>query len=187
MRNFILGVIITLVVLILGGMGAALLGLIATNANATPPNYEARLAMSAVDASTDRHAAHTNSPVLPSAENLIDGMKIYTMNCSICHGTLDQNGSITTWFATVSAIPGCPPGTRLSPTRTSGRSPSSSPTCRNYPRPRRIIGRTPSGAALPALKANMASMRNTSTTEPVSRRRFGCSCRDEIRIRASLV
>ncbi len=93
MRNFILGVVITLAVLILGGLGAALLGFIPTHANANPPRFESRLAMSAVDASTEHHAARQNSPVLPSAENLIDGMKIYTMNCAGCHGTLDNKPS----------------------------------------------------------------------------------------------
>jgi thiosulfate dehydrogenase len=93
MRNFILGVLVSLAVLILGGLGAALLGFIPTNANATPPKLETHLAMSAVDASTDHHASHANGPVLPSAENLIDGMKIYTMNCAICHGTLDKKPS----------------------------------------------------------------------------------------------
>jgi len=93
MRSFILGVVVTLAVLILGGLGIALLGFIPTNANATPPKLETHLAMSAVDASTDHHAARINSPVLPSAENLIDGMKIYTMNCSGCHGTLDKKPS----------------------------------------------------------------------------------------------
>lgn len=93
MRSFILGVVVTLAVLILGGLGIALLGFIPTNANATPPKLETHLAMSTVDASTDHHAARINSPVLPSAENLIDGMKIYTMNCSGCHGTLDKKPS----------------------------------------------------------------------------------------------
>jgi thiosulfate dehydrogenase len=93
MRNFILGVLVTLAVLILGGLGAALLGFIPANANATPPNLERHLAMSALDASTDHHAPRINSPVLPSAENLIDGMKIYTMNCAGCHGTLDKKPS----------------------------------------------------------------------------------------------
>lgn len=93
MRNFILGIVVTLAVLILGGLGFALLGFIPTNANATPHPLESHIAMSALDASTEHHAAHINSPVLPSAENLIDGMKIYTMNCSLCHGTLDKKPS----------------------------------------------------------------------------------------------
>ena len=75
MRNFILGVVVTLAVLILGGMGAALLGFVPTQANVQPPHWERHLAMSAVDAYTDKHAGNITSPVLPSAENLIDGMK----------------------------------------------------------------------------------------------------------------
>jgi thiosulfate dehydrogenase len=93
MRSFILGVVITLAVLIIGGLGAALLGFIPTNANATPPKVEEHIAMGAVDAFVDKHGSHANSPVSPSPENLIDGMKLYTMNCAVCHGTLDKKPS----------------------------------------------------------------------------------------------
>src|SRR6266576_1521237 len=94
MRNFILGVVVTVAVLILGGMGAALLGFIPTQANVQPPNWERHFAMSAVDAYADKHAGSATSPVLPSAENLIDGMKLYTMNCAGCHGGLDNKPSL---------------------------------------------------------------------------------------------
>jgi len=70
-----------------------MLGFVPTNANAEPPRFEKHIAMSAVDASVDKHASHMTSPIQPSAENLIDGMKIYTMNCSVCHGTLDRKPS----------------------------------------------------------------------------------------------
>ncbi len=90
MRNFILGVIFTLSLLLLIGLSATLLGFLPTNANASPPRWERHLAMSALDASTEKHAARINSPVPPTAENLIDGMKIYTMNCAGCHGGLDR-------------------------------------------------------------------------------------------------
>jgi thiosulfate dehydrogenase len=94
MRNFILGVLVTLAVLILGGLGFALLGFMPTNANTSPPDFERHLAMSAVDASTDHHAPHVNSPVPPTDLNLIDGMKIYTMNCAGCHGSLDKKAAV---------------------------------------------------------------------------------------------
>ena len=94
MRSFIFGVLFTIALLLLGGLGAALLGFIPTNANATPPRWERHLAMSAVDASTDKHAARSNSPVQPTADNLIDGMKIYTMNCAGCHGGLDRKAAV---------------------------------------------------------------------------------------------
>lgn len=90
MRNFILGIIVTIVVLLIGGLGMALLGLLPTRANRTPPKMEQHLAMSALDNSVDRHAPRVNNPVPPTDENLIDGMKIYTMNCAQCHGGIDR-------------------------------------------------------------------------------------------------
>ncbi|MGA8865415.1 MAG: cytochrome c, partial [Candidatus Sulfotelmatobacter sp.] len=43
-----------------------------------------------VDASMERHAPHVVNPLSPTDQNLIDGMKIYTMNCATCHGSLDR-------------------------------------------------------------------------------------------------
>jgi mono/diheme cytochrome c family protein len=93
MGKFLLGVLITLAVIILGGLGVALLGFFPTNANVEPPRIERRLAMSAVDASMDRHAPRVSNPLTPTDQNLEDGMKLYTMNCSLCHGTLDRKPS----------------------------------------------------------------------------------------------
>ena len=56
MRNFILGIIVTLLLLFLGGLAIATLGFLPTNADSTPPKMESRIAMSAVDASMERHA-----------------------------------------------------------------------------------------------------------------------------------
>ena len=93
MKKFILGVIVTLLVLILGGLGFAMLGFLPTKANVEPPHFERHLAMSAVDASMDRHAPHATNPLTPTDQNLEDGMKLYTMNCALCHGGLDRKPS----------------------------------------------------------------------------------------------
>src|SRR5271170_3704032 len=93
MRNFILGIVVTVLVLVLGGLGVALIGFVPTNANTTPPKLEQQVAMSALDASMERHAPHINNPVPPTDENLIEGMKIYTMNCALCHGGIDRQPS----------------------------------------------------------------------------------------------
>jgi mono/diheme cytochrome c family protein len=93
MRNFILGVVITLLVLILGGLSVAMLGLLPTKADSPPPRIERRIAMTAMDASMERHAPRVTNPVPPTDDNLIEGMKIYTMNCALCHGTLDNKPS----------------------------------------------------------------------------------------------
>jgi mono/diheme cytochrome c family protein len=93
MRNFILGVVITLLLLLLGGLAIATLGLLPTNADSVPPKMERRIAMSAMDASMERRAPRVTSPMPPTDENLIDGTKIYTMNCALCHGGLDNKPS----------------------------------------------------------------------------------------------
>ncbi len=93
MGKFTLGVIVTVLVLVLGGLGVALLGFLPTVANVEPPHIERRLAMGAVDASTERHAPHVSNPLTPTDQNLEDGMKLYTMNCALCHGGLDRKPS----------------------------------------------------------------------------------------------
>jgi mono/diheme cytochrome c family protein len=93
MRNLILGVVLTLAVLILGGLAYLSMGFFPTNADATPTAMEARIANSAMDASMEKHAPRSSSPLPATDDNLIDGMKLYTMNCAVCHGTLDMKPS----------------------------------------------------------------------------------------------
>jgi hypothetical protein len=93
MKKFLLGVVVTLLVLILGGLGFAMLGYFPTTANVEPPHLERRIAMGAVDASMERHAPRVTNPLTPIDQNLEDGMKLYTMNCALCHGGLDRKPS----------------------------------------------------------------------------------------------
>jgi mono/diheme cytochrome c family protein len=90
MGKFTLGAIVTLLVLILGGLGIAMLGFLPTAANVEPPRLERRISMGAVDASMERHAPHLTNPAPPNDQNFEDGMKLYTMNCALCHGGLDR-------------------------------------------------------------------------------------------------
>ncbi|MFY9559761.1 MAG: cytochrome c [Terriglobales bacterium] len=91
--RFLLGVVVAVLFLLVGGTGLALLGFFPTNANSTPPHIEQQIATAALDASIDRRAPRVNNPVPPTDENLIDGIKIYTMNCALCHGGLDRQPS----------------------------------------------------------------------------------------------
>jgi mono/diheme cytochrome c family protein len=90
MGKFLLGIIVMVLVLIIGGLGVAMLGLIPTNANVAPPRLERRIANGAVDASMERHAPRLTNPLPPNDQNLEDGMKLYTMNCALCHGDLNR-------------------------------------------------------------------------------------------------
>jgi cytochrome c len=99
MGKFLLGIIVTLLVLILAGLGYAMLGFFPTAANVEPPHLESHLAMGAIDASMERHAPRITNPLMPTDQNLEEGMKLYTMNCAFCHGGLDRKPStLTTSF-----------------------------------------------------------------------------------------
>lgn len=93
MRNFVLGVIVTLLVLIGGGLAFLFLGFMPTSADADPSPMESRIAAPALDASMDRHAPRLSNPVAPTDDNIEEGMRLYTMNCALCHGTLDNQAS----------------------------------------------------------------------------------------------
>ena len=93
MGKFLVGVIVTLLILILGGLGFAMLGFFPTAANVPAPHLETRIASGALDASMERHAPHVTNPLAPTDQNLEDGMKLYTMNCALCHGGLDRKPS----------------------------------------------------------------------------------------------
>jgi thiosulfate dehydrogenase len=93
MRGFVLGVIVTIVLLFVAALLIAQFGLFPTRADATPPAFERRIAMSALDSSMDRHAPRLTNPVPATDQNLIDGAKLYTMDCASCHGTLDYKPS----------------------------------------------------------------------------------------------
>jgi mono/diheme cytochrome c family protein len=93
MRGFILGIFITILVLLIGSLGLALLGFLPTRANSAPPEMERHIAMSALDNSVERHAPRVHNPVPPPVENLTEAMQIYTMNCALCHGGIDRQPS----------------------------------------------------------------------------------------------
>ena len=74
--RFLLGGVVVVVILVIVGVGFALLGFFPTNANTTPPQFEQQIAMAALDASMERRAPRLNNPIPPTDENLIDGIKI---------------------------------------------------------------------------------------------------------------
>jgi thiosulfate dehydrogenase len=93
MRTFILGIIAAFLLLGLGGLVIVQFGLMPTNADSIPPALERRVATYTLHVAMSRRASRSGNPVPTSDDNLIDGMKIYTMNCAVCHGTLDNQPS----------------------------------------------------------------------------------------------
>ena len=87
MKNFIFGVLFTLVVLVVAGFLYLRLGFAEVRADLPPSGFESMLMTSAVHASVRRRAPELPNPVAPTEENLIAGGKLYVEGCSGCHGT----------------------------------------------------------------------------------------------------
>ena len=87
MKNFLLGVLTTLVALAVGTFAYLRLGLAEVRGDVPGSRLESYLMSTAVHASVRRHAPETPNPVQPTDENLIAGGKMYLNECAGCHGT----------------------------------------------------------------------------------------------------
>jgi mono/diheme cytochrome c family protein len=86
MRGFLLGIIFTLIVLAAGGWWCVKQGYMDFAADQKPSWAEEKVAMAAVDASTDRRASDAKNPVEPTETNVTAGAQIYLDHCAGCHG-----------------------------------------------------------------------------------------------------
>lgn len=87
MRGFFYGILFTVAAVFLGGLVIAKRGYVNFRADQPPTTLERRLAMAAVDASIDRHAAELKNPIPPTEENIVAGARLFRDNCAGCHGT----------------------------------------------------------------------------------------------------
>ncbi|HKV03631.1 MAG TPA: c-type cytochrome [Candidatus Acidoferrales bacterium] len=86
MKGFVIGILVTLIALAAGTWWCLKTGYVNFAADQKPSALEAKLAMDAVDASTDRRAPQDKNPVAPTEENLAAGAKLYLDHCAGCHG-----------------------------------------------------------------------------------------------------
>jgi len=94
MRGFILGVIITLIVVFGGAYFYATTGHVDTRAVPNgPSSFERKMANQSVDEWVDEHAAKQDNPFQPTMENIMDGSMTYDKHCALCHGSLTQGTS----------------------------------------------------------------------------------------------
>ena len=90
MGKFILGIIVALLCLAIGAIAYTHLGFANVAADEPVSHMERFMFAAALDPSVERHADHVDSPVPVNDANLIEGMKVYEMNCANCHGGMDQ-------------------------------------------------------------------------------------------------
>jgi mono/diheme cytochrome c family protein len=90
--------------MIVGAIGAVAAGLAAfylvaatghfpANADAQPPALEKWIARKALAAAIAREAPKNPNPVAETDANLIEGIKLYAVDCAVCHGAADAKAS----------------------------------------------------------------------------------------------
>jgi thiosulfate dehydrogenase len=90
MRNFVRGVLVTLVVLAFGGWLYVRFGYADLRATTAPSRFESELAITALDASAALHAPRQQNPIPSTEANLLDGARLYRDKCADCHGRPDN-------------------------------------------------------------------------------------------------
>ena len=89
-KNFVAGIVVTLIVFTFGGWLYLRLGYADLRANLPPSWLESMLATDAVNASAARHAPSQPNPLAPTEANLLDGARLYRDKCADCHGRPDN-------------------------------------------------------------------------------------------------
>lgn len=113
MKNFLLGVLTTLAVLVVGTFAYLRLGLAEVRADVPGSHLESYLMSTAVHASVRRHAPEIPNPVQSTDENLIAGGKMYLGECAGCHGAPGKTHDETD-DSLYPPIPQLPMGTQYS-------------------------------------------------------------------------
>ena len=90
MRNIVGGILVTLIVLALGGWLYLKLGYADLRANLEPSWLESELAVTAIAGSAARHAPQQQNPIPPTEATLLDGARLYRDKCADCHGRPDN-------------------------------------------------------------------------------------------------
>jgi thiosulfate dehydrogenase len=92
-KGFLYGVLTVIIAGLLGAFLFVTRGWMPANADAKPPAIERWMARASLKASLQREAPQTPNAVPFNDENLIAGVKLYAVNCAVCHGASDGNPS----------------------------------------------------------------------------------------------
>lgn len=93
MKKFFAGIIVTLIGLVVGAYAFVTFGCMPANADSKPPALEKWMARKSLHASIQREAPQGPVPVALTDANLTAGVKLYAVNCAICHGASDGQAS----------------------------------------------------------------------------------------------
>ncbi len=91
MRGFIVGIIVTVLVIFGGAYFYLTTGHFDTRAvGNTPSPFERRTANRSLDEWVDDHAPKQANPFQATMDNIMDGSMTYDKQCAFCHGSLKQ-------------------------------------------------------------------------------------------------
>lgn len=94
LKGFVLGVVVVIVAgLVVAYVGVTQGLLIPANADARPGKLEIWAAHASLRATMRREASTSPNPLPTSIPNLLNGIKLYGENCSMCHGVADGSPS----------------------------------------------------------------------------------------------
>ncbi len=92
-KGFLYGVLTIILAGLVGGFLFVTRGWMPANADAAPPMLEKWMARSSLRATLQREALQMPNPAAFNDENLIAGIKLYAVNCAVCHGASDGKAS----------------------------------------------------------------------------------------------
>jgi thiosulfate dehydrogenase len=87
MGRFSLGVLTTIIVALIIGFGLIEAGAMPARADAKPGGLEQWAAGTSLKATLEREAPKGPNPVAFTDANLVEGVKLYSDHCAMCHGT----------------------------------------------------------------------------------------------------
>ncbi len=92
-KGILWGILITLACVAMGGYFFIISGFMPVNADGKPPALEKWMAWKSLHASIQREAPKGPNPVEFNGKNLMEGIKLYSANCAVCHGASDGKPS----------------------------------------------------------------------------------------------
>ena len=95
MKGLLIGVALTLLVELAIGFLLVRSGQIPANADAAPGKIEIWMATTSLDATLRTQAPTTPNPVPLNDQNLIEGIRLFSENCAVCHGSAAGDAAAT--------------------------------------------------------------------------------------------
>jgi thiosulfate dehydrogenase len=87
LKSFVLGIVLTIAIALIGAYALVRSGLIPANADATPGRLETWMAHTSLDATLQRDAPKGQNPVSLTEQDLLDGVHLFARYCAVCHGS----------------------------------------------------------------------------------------------------